>query len=48
MTLLAAVPPSDAALLSRLFQMRSDGWNSLNPPVFAVIEKDAEPAALLV
>lgn len=32
MTLLAAVSPSDAALLPRLFQMRSDGWNSLNPP----------------
>lgn len=25
-----------------------DGWNSLNPPVFAVIEKGADPAALLV
>jgi len=30
-TLLAAVPLSDVALLSRLFQMWSDGWNSLNP-----------------
>lgn len=45
MAALAAVPPSDAALLSRLFQMPWEEWNS---PVFAVIEKGAEPAALLV
>lgn len=45
---MAAVPSSDAALLSRLFHMPWEEWNSLNLPVFAVIEKGAEPAALLV